>query len=122
LHTISNVGGIPAERRRKHSVEFKAQVVAACCAPGASVAAVSMAHGVNANMARRWIVQARQLGSAQSAARAVAPVFIPVRQQPAEPVPADVRIELRHGTIAISVSWPCDAAAQCAAWMRELLR
>ena len=35
---------------------------------------------------------------------------------------ADIRIELRRGPIAISVSWPCAAASACAAWMRELLR
>ena len=42
---------------------------------------------------------------------AVAPAFIPVHQPPAEPAPADIRIELRRGTTAISVSWPVDARA-----------
>ena len=41
---------------------------------------------------------------------------------PASPVAQDIRIELRRGTTAIAVTWPSDAAAQCAAWMRELLR
>ncbi len=122
MHTISNETGVRAARRRKHSPEFKAQVVAACRAVGVSIAAVAMANGVNANLARRWIVEAEQRGGAHLAPAAVAPAFIPVRQQPAEPAPADIRIELPRGQTAISVSWPCEAAAQCAAWMRELLR
>ena len=40
----------------------------------------------------------------------------------AEDQPAAVRIELRRGTTAITVNWPCAAALECAAWMRELLR
>jgi transposase-like protein len=44
--------------RRTHSAEFKAQVVAACRVAGVSKAAVAMAHGVNANLARRWVVEA----------------------------------------------------------------
>lgn len=41
--------------RRVHSAEFKAEVMAQCREPGASVAAVSMAHGVNANVVRKWL-------------------------------------------------------------------
>ena len=35
---------------------------------------------------------------------------------------ADIRIELRRGATSISVVWPTEAATECAAWMRELLR
>ena len=122
MHTITHETGVRATRRRKHSPEFKAQVVCACRQLGASIAAVAMAHGVNANLARRWIVEAEQRGVVHLAPAAVAPAFIPVRQQPAEPASLDIRIELRRGPTAISVSWPCEASAQCAAWMRELLR
>jgi len=41
--------------RRVHSAEFKAKVMAQCREPGASVAAVAMAHGVNANVVRKWL-------------------------------------------------------------------
>ena len=43
----------PASRRR-HSAEVKYQVVAACDEPGASVAAVAHAHGLNANLVHKW--------------------------------------------------------------------
>ena len=46
--------------KRRHSDEFKARVVAACEGRGASVAGVSMAHGVNANLVRKWIIKKRR--------------------------------------------------------------
>ena len=125
MHTISNEAGTGRRRRREHSAEFKAQVVAACSAPGVSIAAVAMANGVNANLARRWVVNAERRSGAQLATTpsAVAPMaFVPLGLPPATPAPADIRIELRRGATAIQVSWPCAAASECAAWMRELLR
>lgn len=42
--------------RRVHAAEFKAKVLAQCREPGASVAAVALANGVNANLVRKWLV------------------------------------------------------------------
>ena len=50
--------------RRRHSREFKAEVVQACREPGASVAAIALARGVNANLVHRWL----SLGAAAPAA------------------------------------------------------
>ena len=50
--------------RRKHGAELKAQVVAACRPVGVSIAAIAMANGVNANLLRRWIIDADQLPNA----------------------------------------------------------
>jgi transposase len=125
VHTISNEVGAGRRRRRAHSAEFKAQVVAACRSPGVSIAAVAMANGVNANLARRWVVDAERRGAgvlASSGSSAVPTTFVPLQLPPVEVAPADIRIELRRGPIAINVSWPCAAALDCAAWMRELLR
>ena len=47
-------------RRRRYSEELKAQVLAECDAPGASVAKVAMAHGINANVVHRWRQLARE--------------------------------------------------------------
>lgn len=44
----------PAIQRRRHSTTFKAQVVAECQRPGASVAAIAHAYGVNANLVHKW--------------------------------------------------------------------
>lgn len=40
--------------RRRHGAEFKAKVLAACDEPGASISAVALAHGLNANLVRQW--------------------------------------------------------------------
>lgn len=40
--------------RRSYSAQFKAQLVAACQQPGASVAALAREHGMNANVLHRW--------------------------------------------------------------------
>ena len=125
MNTISNEIGAGRRRRRTHSVEFKAQVVAACILPGVSIAATAMAHGVNANLARRWVLETERRGGgalATTASSAVPIAFVPVQLPPAQAESADIRIELRRGPISISVSWPCAAASACAAWMSELLR
>ena len=125
MDTISNEVSGGRRRRREHSVEFKAQVVAACSVPGVSSAAVAMAHGVNANLARRWVLEAERRGGGalvKTTSSAVPTAFVAVQIPPAQNAPADIRVELRRGPIAISVSWPCAAASECAAWMRELLR
>ncbi len=110
--------------RRTHSAAFKAQVVAACSVPGVSNAAVAMAHGINANLARRWVRLAEPISKSTltvPTSQAVA-AFVPVQMPAPVRQPEDIRIELRRGATAISVSWPCTASAACAAWMRELLR
>ncbi len=107
--------------RRRHAEELKRRVLAECGRPGASVARVALTHGLNANLVHKW----RRLAARESGARAEprGDVFVPVAVAPAvSPVPADIRIELRRGGVAINVIWPLGAAGQCAAWMREILR
>ena len=43
--------------KRLYADEFKAELVRQCLVPGTSVAATGPAHGINANLLRRWIVQ-----------------------------------------------------------------
>ena len=40
--------------RRRHSAELKTNVLAACDEPGASISGVALAHGLNANLVRKW--------------------------------------------------------------------
>ena len=118
-------------RRRSHSAEFKAQVIQACAQPSVSVAAVALAHGLNANLVRRWLngrgvdrVSALDLKAAsplqQSQAAAVA-TFLPV-QLDQRPAATDIRLELRRGSCVASVTWPVHDSAACGAWLREWLR
>ncbi|BDT65872.1 hypothetical protein os1_00160 [Comamonadaceae bacterium OS-1] len=111
--------------RRRHSAALKAQVLAECAKPEASVARIAMAHGLNANLVHKW----RRLASATLPAPAPAPspsfIALPLAVPPApvvSPPAEDVRIELHRGPLAIKVTWPVSAAPACAAWLRELLR
>lgn len=130
--------------RWRHSAEFKATVVAACDEPGASVAAVAQAHGLNANLVHQWrrgrgapaapvAAPVAAPGIEASSVISNAPVFIPVelpapvQAQTAVPAPQpeappEIHIELRRGAVTVNVRWPMQAAAQCAAWLREVLR
>ena len=118
----------PATSRRRYSAETKAQVIAECDAPGASVAKVAMAHGINANVVHRWRQLAREDEGegVRPAPVATADVggFVPVPlPAPSVVVPVnDIRIELHRGTTTVKVTWPLSAAAECAAWLREVLR
>ena len=40
--------------RRSYSPALKAQILAECATPGASVAKVAMSHGINANVVHTW--------------------------------------------------------------------
>ena len=110
-------------RSRRHSAAFKASVVAAC-KPGVSIASVALANGLNANLLRRWVVEAESARPALTPASRtmpVAPGFMPL---PVESAAAaqEIRIEIQRGGCAVVVSWPVSAAAECSAWLRELLR
>ncbi|MFT7773712.1 IS66-like element accessory protein TnpA [Roseateles sp.] len=108
--------------RRRYSELKKAQVLAECSEPGASVAKVAMAHGINANVVHRW----RQLSHGQATTGlANTSEFIALTlPAPTESsaVAPDVRVELRRGPLSITVTWPVSAATELAAWTRELLR
>ena len=43
-------------RRRRHSTQFKENVVRECLQPGVSIASVALRHGLNANMLRKWVI------------------------------------------------------------------
>lgn len=118
--------------RRRHGAALKAQVLAECDQPGASVASVALKHGLNANLVHRWRRLARDPAEETVAAAAGvdATAFVPLQLPPPPPVtidaPAqrgpDICIELHRGTTAVKVTWPMAAAADCATWLRELLR
>ena len=107
--------------RRRYGVEFKAQVLAECEVPGASVAKVAMSHGINTNVVHGWRKLARQTGAVANTAHQE---FVPIRvPQPAEP-PApqrSIEVELRRGAVTMKITWPRSATADFTAWTRELL-
>jgi transposase len=129
--------------RRQHSREFKDEVLQACREPGASVAAVALARGVNANLVHRWLRLAitTSMSTPTPAAKAherpaedsggggggggggeFAALRLPAPPVVAAPPAPDIRIELRRGATSVTVSWPVAGASECAAWLREWLR
>ena len=116
----------PYQRRRRFSREFKAQIVAQCLEPGASVSRISLDNGLNANMARRWIQEAQQANKAPSKRTEFVPVNLPT-VPPAldnESVPdkrSTIRIEVPRAGGAVVVEWPAEQAHLCAALLRDLL-
>lgn len=116
-----------AAPRRRHGAELKAQVLAECDEPGASVAAVAQSHGLNANLVHKWRRGQRQRAPAQATATddKLTGAFVPLQLSPAAPaaaVMADIRIELRRGATTVNIAWPGAAAGECAAWLREWMR
>jgi transposase len=118
--------------RRRHGAALKAQVLAECDQPNASIASVALKHGLNANLVHRWRRLARgPIDEAVATARVEPPAFMPLQlpspplpvtvDAPAQPAP-DICVELHRGTTAVKVTWPTAAAAECATWLRELLR
>ena len=123
---VDTIGQLPAagrRRRRLHSEEFKADAVAAASQPGVSMASVALSRGVNANLLRRWVREAEvPLAKLPTKAAAVSSTFIPVELPDPGASAAEIRIDLRRGATTITVAWPLAAAAECAGWIRELLR
>ena len=116
-----------AATRRRHGDELKAKVLAQCEEPGASVAAVAQSHGLNANLVHKWRRERRPQSAATEATPIddkVAGAFVALQlPSPATPQPApDIRIELRRGATTITMTWPGQAAGECAMWLREWLR
>jgi transposase len=136
-----------SQSRRRHDADLKSRVIAACKEPGASVAAVALAHGLNANLVRKWLHGRglKRAGLSPAVESSMSPVvgpmpaadarFIPVvmtgteQAKPAAHVdvaPAGagaglrIEVELRRGTSSLSVRWPAASGADCAAWLREL--
>ena len=121
---------------RTYTPEFKAELVKACKQPGASIAALALQHGMNANVLHRWLKEHRQgmhiLGAAPADAKTLPPAFIPLelatsapllRSDPKpSPPQADIRIEFQHHAMKVSLHWPMQAARECAQMLRELLQ
>ena len=79
-HLPPGVVRVLSNGKRRYAEEFKADLVRQCLVPGASVAATGMAHGINANLLRRWIVLQGARGHAP--ATASAPALLPVILRP----------------------------------------
>jgi transposase len=117
--------------RRTHSAEFKAQVLSECQQPGASLAAVAVAHGLNPNVVRKWLAgqNVKRMGASMPAtAQRVPPLqFVAVELTKPEHrlanLPAsqpDIRIELERGGLQLKLQCAASAGPAYAALLRAL--
>ena len=103
--------------RRYFSAEHKRAVVERALLPGASVAAVALEHGFNANLVRRWI-HAHQARLAEDTSKLV-PVTVREAREAVLPRRAEVRaaagqaagglIEIELGATKVIVRGPVNA-------------
>ncbi len=74
----AKTGVVGVRKRRTYSKQFKVEVAAQCLMPGASVSAIALSYGINANVIRKWL----PVGPAPLAR---APVLLPVTIEPDAP-------------------------------------
>ena len=114
--------------RRKHSAQFRAGVLQACRQADASVAAIALRNGLNANVVYRWLREEARGVDASAGSHAVSTAqhgaeFIAVQMPAPAAAPPEIRVEVRRpGAVTVTVSWPVQCAGECAAWLREWLR
>ena len=104
----------PKTKRRRHSPAFKEKVIQASNEPGASIASVAQAYGVNANLLHKWRRARRALGRGD---------FVPLR------VPSDIRSQVPSGVDTVRmelpggvvVHWPLCRVDESVSWLKAIL-
>lgn len=135
---MKTVAGISGMARRQHEKSFKAELVEQCLMPGASVASVALAGGVNANLLFKWrrdhLRSKRLSGAASSSSTVLVPVQVTTgmdtgagRSQPSAPSPTSApmavvsqrgarvagTIELDIAGTTLRLRGPVDEASLC---------
>jgi transposase len=89
--------------RRIYSASHKRAIVEQCLRPGVSVAGIALAHGINANLVRKWIVKHQRAVAAAAKCSSVAlPALLPVTVQAELPRSA-TRTSARRGLIVVEL-------------------
>jgi transposase len=147
---LPEAASVKPKPRRRHSAQFRQQVIEEASRPGVRVASVARAHDLDVGLVRRWIANAsarerlhahaqaaRQrlrepggvaagLGSAGAPSVGSDPAasFLAISLgggAAASPAP-EIRIQFNRGPTSIGVTWPVSAAADCGHWLREVMR
>ena len=115
MHTMASQELAAMPKRRFYESQLKRQIVAESQVPGASVAGVALAHGINANIVHRWIRE--QAGPGSAAPQGFVALTIQASASASASADAgktDIRIELRQGATLVSIAWPVAQASECA--------
>jgi hypothetical protein len=100
IELVANlVRGAKSNGRRVYHPAAKRELVRRCLEPGVSVAGLALAHGINANLLRKWITQAER-GRLERT-----PVLLPVRARlesgPVSCGEGHIELTLPGGTLRI---------------------
>ena len=119
---MDTMATVKKRTRRDYSPELKERILTECAAPGASVAKIAMAHGVNANLVHTW----RKLTRESELKPAEVTRFVPIAIEAGPATPPTqhdiVEIELQRGALTVKLRWPASVTGELGTWMRELLR
>jgi transposase len=109
--------------------------VVACQVPGASIAAVAGAHGMNANVLHRWLKEhalsgCHGLSDGGDASRSNLalqqhiPAFVPVQLPTPLPEPETqaIEVDIRKGALTMRIKWPSSGGADFASWAASILK
>lgn len=99
-YLAAGVARIDASGRRWYTAKFKREVVAQCLRPGASVSRISIEHGLNTNLVRKWVAREQR---ESGAAAALLPVTIDRASVASPPAEAGAAIEIRVGRTVIAI-------------------
>lgn len=112
----AKTGVVGVRKRRTYSKQFKAEVAAQCVMPGASVSAVALSHGINANVIRKWLPPG-------PAPMARAPVLLPVMIEPdAQPALAAATLPIELSIHGATLRLPAGFAVQDLRSILQVLR
>jgi len=94
-------------QRRRHSKEFKAQVIRAAMQPNVSIAAVALHYRLNANMVRSWVAAQEERDAAEVARKSMSvpsAEFVPLHlDAPGVAGGAtEIHIEVRRGAATVT--------------------
>ena len=114
--SVTIAAQVSRKTRRVYPGQFKRDVIAQCLEPGASVSAIALSHGINANVIRKWLP--RQRPEASTAVATMLPVTVGPAKMTAAPTPriqrplAEARspIELSLGAATIRLPSGFDPA------------
>jgi transposase len=118
--------------RRVHSAEFKTRILAECRQPGASVAAIAVAHGLNPNVVHKWragrgLKRMDSVAAEPAVRSAPALQFVPVELNKPERRDVDeqtsrpaIRIEFDRDGLQLKLRCAAGAGPSVAALLRAL--
>lgn len=103
MELVANlVRGQKSNGRRVYHPAAKRELVLRCLEPGVSVAGIALAHGINANLLRKWITLAqRRRGSAEDGAPRLLPVTMRPMSMPVASSAGHIEMVLSRGTLRV---------------------